>query len=39
MSMGIGVHTTKAFDADLLTLTQMIAEMGGCAEKQLADLR
>ena len=37
MSMGIGVHTTKAFDADLLTLTQMIAEMGGCAEKQLAD--
>ena len=37
MSMGIGDHTTKAFDADLLTLTQMIAEMGGCAEKQLSD--
>ena len=38
MSMGISEHTTRAFDADLMTLTQLIAEMGGCAEKQLADL-
>ena len=37
MSMEISDHTTKAFDADLLTLTQMIAEMGGCAERQLSD--
>jgi phosphate transport system protein len=37
MSMGIGDHTTKAFDVDLLTLAQMIAEMGGCVERELAD--
>lgn len=37
MSTGVGDHTARAFDADLLTLSQLIAEMGGCAEKQLSD--
>jgi phosphate transport system protein len=30
-------HTTKAFDVDLQELTRLIAEMGGLAEKQIAD--
>jgi phosphate transport system protein len=30
-------HTAKAFDADLQELTRMVAEMGGLAEKQIAD--
>ena len=30
-------HITKAFDADLQELTRMVAEMGGLAEKQIAD--
>ncbi len=30
-------HTTKAFDADLLELTRKVAEMGGLAEKEIAD--
>jgi phosphate transport system protein len=30
-------HTTKAFDVDLQALTRMVAEMGGLAEKQIAD--
>jgi phosphate transport system protein len=30
-------HTTKAFDADLQELSRMVAEMGGLAEKQIAD--
>ena len=30
-------HTAKAFDADLQELTRMVAEMGGLAEKQVAD--
>ena len=30
-------HTTKAFDADLQELSRMIAEMGGLAERQIAD--
>jgi phosphate transport system protein len=30
-------HTTKAFDADLLELTRLVAEMGGLAEKQISD--
>jgi phosphate transport system protein len=33
----MGEHTTKAFDADLQDLTRMVAEMGGMAEKQIAD--
>ena len=37
MAIAITEHTTKAFDADLLDLTRMIAEMGGFAERQLIE--
>ena len=37
MSMELNEHTTKAFDADLQKLVQLIAEMGGQVEKQFAD--
>jgi phosphate transport system protein len=30
-------HTAKAFDVDLQDITRMVAEMGGLAEKQIAD--
>jgi phosphate transport system protein len=30
-------HTAKAFDADLQDIARMVAEMGGLAEKQVAD--
>jgi phosphate transport system protein len=30
-------HTAKAFDIDLQELTRLVAEMGGLAEKQIAD--
>ena len=30
-------HTAKAFDGDLQDLSRMVAEMGGLAEKQIAD--
>jgi phosphate transport system protein len=30
-------HTAKAFDVDLQELTRLVAEMGGLAEKQIAD--
>ena len=30
-------HTTRVFDADLATLTQKVAEMGGFAQKQITD--
>ncbi len=30
-------HTAKAFDIDLQDLARMVAEMGGLAEKQIAD--
>jgi len=30
-------HTTKAFDTDLQDLSRMVAEMGGLAEKMIAD--
>ena len=30
-------HTAKAFDSDLQDLSRMVAEMGGLAEKQVAD--
>jgi phosphate transport system protein len=30
-------HTAKAFDTDLQELTRLVAEMGGLAEKQIAD--
>ena len=35
--MAMSEHTAKAFDADLQELTRMVAEMGGLAEKQVAD--
>ncbi|MCC7347868.1 MAG: phosphate signaling complex protein PhoU [Variibacter sp.] len=35
--MPITEHTMKAFDADLQELQRMVAEMGGLAEKQIAD--
>ena len=30
-------HTMKAFDSDLQDLARMVAEMGGYAEKQIAN--
>jgi phosphate transport system protein len=33
----MGEHTAKAFDADLQDLSRMVAEMGGMAEKLIAD--
>jgi phosphate transport system protein len=33
----MGEHTTKAFDIDLQDLSRMVAEMGGMAEKLIAD--
>ena len=30
-------HTAKAFDTDLQDIARMVAEMGGLAEKQIAD--
>jgi phosphate transport system protein len=35
--MMMNEHTTKAFDIDLQELTRLVAEMGGLAEKQIAD--
>jgi phosphate transport system protein len=35
--MALGKHTAKAFDSDLQDLTRTIAEMGGVAEKQIAE--
>jgi len=35
--MAMQEHTAKAFDIDLQELTRMVAEMGGLAEKQIAD--
>ena len=35
--MAVNEHTAKAFDADLQELVRMVAEMGGLAEKQIAD--
>jgi phosphate transport system protein len=35
--MVISDHTAKAFDIDLQEITRMVAEMGGLAEKQVAD--
>ena len=37
MAIALTEHTTRAFDADLLDLTRMIAEMGGLAERQLIE--
>jgi phosphate transport system protein len=35
--MVMSEHTAKAFDTDLQELARMVAEMGGLAEKQIAD--
>jgi phosphate transport system protein len=35
--MIVSDHTAKVFDADLTKLTQKVAEMGGFAQKQIAD--
>jgi len=35
--MVVSDHTAKAFDVDLQELTRLVAEMGGLAEKQVAD--
>lgn len=37
MGMTSSEHTTKAFDVDLRELTQLIAEMGGLAERQIIE--
>src|SRR5207248_6467738 len=37
MAAMMNEHTAKAFDVDLQELTRMVAEMGGLAEKQIAD--
>src|SRR5262245_65369796 len=36
-TMVMSEHTAKAFDADLQEITRMVAEMGGLAEKLIAD--
>jgi phosphate transport system protein len=35
--MAMSEHTAKAFDVDLQEIARMVAEMGGLAEKQIAD--
>lgn len=35
--MIVSDHTTRVFDADLIKLTQKVAEMGGCAQKHVID--
>ena len=37
MAMSVPDHTTKVFDIDLIKLTQMVAQMGGSVQKQIAD--
>ena len=37
MTTAISEHTAKAFDVDLQELARLVAEMGGLAEKQIAD--
>jgi phosphate transport system protein len=37
MAAMMNEHTAKAFDVDLQELTRLVAEMGGLAEKQIAD--
>ena len=37
MAAMMNEHTAKAFDIDLQEITRMVAEMGGLAEKQVAD--
>ena len=35
--MNVSEHTAKAFDVDLAKLTQMVAQMGGLAQKQIIE--
>jgi len=35
--MNVSDHTTRVFDADLIALTQLVARMGGLAQKQVTD--
>ena len=35
--MNVSDHTTRVFDADLVNLTQLVARMGGFAQKQITD--
>jgi len=35
--MIVSDHTTRVFDTDLIKLTQLVAQMGGFAQKQIAD--
>jgi phosphate transport system protein len=35
--MNVSDHTTRVFDSDLIKLTQMVARMGGLAQKQITD--
>ncbi len=35
--MIVSDHTTRVFDTDLIKLTQMVAQMGGLAQKQITD--
>ncbi len=35
--MNVSEHTARVFDTDLIKLTQMVAQMGGFAQKQITD--
>jgi phosphate transport system protein len=35
--MNVSEHTTRVFDTDLIKLTQLVAQMGGFAQKQVTD--
>ena len=35
--MNVSDHTMRVFDSDLIKLTQMVARMGGLAQKQISD--
>ena len=35
--MNVSEHTARVFDTDLIKLTQMVAQMGGFAQKQVTD--
>jgi phosphate transport system protein len=35
--MNVSEHTTRVFDTDLIELTQLVAQMGGFAQKQVTD--
>jgi len=35
--MNVSEHTARVFDTDLIKLTQMVAQMGGLAQKQVTD--